>query len=260
MTRALADTGHLLASAVRGVREPHLWRPASVALLPILFLHVTFGDLLRSRLSPSIWTVISGSLLILWMTQTAAAASWGWVDARRHRRRVQWGALGRRAADVGTKTTLGLLAGVLPGLWWQARLAFDPLQDGAARRRPDAAERWALLGLATATAVVSLLGQSLAAGLAEILGAITPAGIVDGRVQFTLNVAPPASQRGGVRLDGVRADPSGCRRQHRPRRRRSSGPAKRFRSPLAPPEREQHLVQRGPGELDLVTGSRHYET
>jgi hypothetical protein len=190
MTRALADTGHLLASAVRGVREPHLWLPASVALLPILFLQVTFGDFLRSRLSPSIWTVISGSLLILWMTQTAAAASWGWVDACRHRRRVQWGALGRRAADVGTKTTLGLLAGVLPGLWWQARLAFDPLQDGAARRRPDAAERWALLGLATATAVVSLLGQSLAAGLAETLGAITPAGIVDGRVQFTLNFAP----------------------------------------------------------------------
>ncbi len=182
----------LLKAAAFELRDPRLWLPAAALLLPTLLLQLTFPGLLRSRLSPTIWTVITGSLLIAWLTQVAAAASWGWVHAARRRRPVRWASVVPAAVRVGTVTTLGLVAGLLPGLWWQARLAYDPLHEDERheRRRPARLETWALVWLATTTLLVSVLGQSLAAGLAEGLGTIVPAAVVDGRVQFTLRYAP----------------------------------------------------------------------
>ena len=191
MTRTLTTTGRLLVAAAAELRHPRLWLPAALLLLPTLCLQLAFPHWLRTRLSPSMATVVVGSLLIVWVTQVAAAASWGWVDAARRQRKVRRVALARAALRVGTVTTAGLLAGVVPGLWLQARLARLPLQRDAAEAEPPAAAgAWPLVALSIVALVVALLGQSLAAGLAEALGTIVPAAVVDGRVQFRLNYLP----------------------------------------------------------------------
>jgi hypothetical protein len=192
MLRTLSGAWRLVKGAAFELRDLRVWMPAAALLLPTLLLQLTFPELLRSRLAPAIWTVVVGGMLISWLTLVAAAASWGWVHALRHRRPVRrW--LIVSALRVGTVATLGMLAGLLPGLWWQARLAYAPLQqDTGGERRPDRVETWALVGLATVTLLVMGLGQSLAAGLAEALGAVVPAAAVDGRMQFTLRYTPHA--------------------------------------------------------------------
>ena len=173
------------------LRDLHIWLPASALLLPTLLLQLAFPELLRSRLAPSIWTVVAGALLISWLTLVAAAASWGWVHALRHRRPVEWLPLIASALSAGTVTTVGLLAGLVPGLFWQARLAYAPLQQPAGnQRRPDRIETRSLVVLATVTLLVMGLGQSLAAGLAESLGTVVPTAVVDGRTRFTLRYTP----------------------------------------------------------------------
>jgi hypothetical protein len=191
MIRSLAATTRLMLDAASELRQPRMWVPAALLLLPPLLLQLAFPHWLRTRLSPSMSTVIIGAVFMAWITQVAAAASWGWVDALRHQRRVQWPALARGALLVGTATLLGLVAGVLPGLWLQSRLAHLPLQGaGTMRRQPGADGVEPLLGVAAVALVVSVLGQSLAAGLAETLGTIVPAAVVDGRILFRLNYLP----------------------------------------------------------------------
>lgn len=191
MPHPLAGLGHALRTASLELRHPRLWFPAAVLLLPTLALQLALPDWLRSRLSPSIGTVIAGSLLIVLLTQIAAAASWGWVHARRRRQPVRGAVLIREAVRLAALTTLGMLAGVLPGLWLQARYASRMLQDVESRSATTPRPRhWTLLALAALTLVVSVLGQSLAAGLAEALGTITPQGTVDGRLRFRLAYGP----------------------------------------------------------------------
>ena len=192
MRQTLAATGRVLLAASHELRLPHLWLPAAVLLLPTLALQLAFPGYLRTRLAPSVWTVVVGSLLITWVTQVAAAASWGWVDARRRQRPVRTGPLAGAAVRTGTMTMVGLLAGVLPGLWLQGRRAHVPLQraTGDAGGLDASHTQGPLVALAAVTLLVSLLGQSLAAALAEALGTITPASVVDGRTQFTLHYAP----------------------------------------------------------------------
>lgn len=187
-TPALAAT---LWAACAELRDPRLWMPAAVLLLPTLVLQLAFPHWLRTRLSPSLWTVIAGSLCLVLITQMAAAASWGWVHAIRRGSAWRGRALARAATQVGALTTLGLMAGVLPAFWLQARLAHVPMQAVDAQvPAASAGDRWRLTGLAALTLLLSTLGQSLAAGLAEALGTIVPAAVVDGRVQFHLNQAP----------------------------------------------------------------------
>ncbi len=191
MIRSLAATARLMVDAASELRQPRVWLPAAFLLLPSLLLQLAFPHLLRTRLSPSMSTVVLGSLFIAWTTQVAAAASWGWVDALRRGRQVRWSALARTALHVGTATLVGLLAGVWPGLWLQARLAHLPMQgDVATRPQPGTPGPGPLLGVATVALVMSLLGQSLAAGLAEVLNTIVPAAVVDGRIEFRLNYVP----------------------------------------------------------------------
>jgi hypothetical protein len=191
MTRSLAAAARLMLEACSELRQPRVWLPAACLLLPTLLLQLAFPHWLRTRLSPSMSTVVIGAVFMAWITQVAAAASWGWVDALRHRRQVHWPALVRGSLLVGTATLLGLVAGVWPGLWLQARLAHLTLQgELTTRRQPGSAGMGPLVGVAAVALVVSVIGQSLAAGLAEALGTIVPAAVVDGRIQFRLNYLP----------------------------------------------------------------------
>ena len=191
MIRSLATTARLMVDAASELRQPRVWLPAACLLLPSLLLQLAFPHWLRTRLSPSMSTVILGSVFIAWTTQVAAAASWGWVDALRRGRQVRWSALAQTALQVGTATLLGLLAGVWPGLWLQARLAYLPMQrEVTTRPQPGTPGLGPFLGVAAVALVTSLLGQSLAAGLAEALNTIVPATVVDGRIEFRLNYAP----------------------------------------------------------------------
>jgi hypothetical protein len=191
MIRSVAATARLMVDAASELRQPRVWLPAACLLLPSLLLQLAFPNWLRTRLSPSTSTVIIGSVFMAWTTQVAAAASCGWVDALRRRRQVRWSALARTALQVGTATLLGLVAGVWPGLWLQARLAHLPLQREVTRPpQPRTPGLGLLLGVAAVALVTSLLGQTLPAGLAEALNTIVPAAVVDGRIQFRLNYLP----------------------------------------------------------------------
>jgi hypothetical protein len=182
-------------------RHPSLAIPAAVLLLPTLVLQLAVPGLLRTRLAPSIWTVVVGSLLIAWLTQVATMASHALVDARRRGHRVSAWRTARVAMAGGSVVWLGLLAGVLPGLWAQARYAFSPL-DGESEAGPRARLRRsarqtrpmlvALSALTLTALTVSLLGQSLAAGLAEAAGTIVSTGGTGGRMTFRLAYVPHA--------------------------------------------------------------------
>lgn len=149
------------------------------------------------------WTVALGSVLLIWLAQVAWPVVCVFVQARRARRpaRVTWPVFAV-ALSVGTRTTLGLAAGVLPGLWLQARYAFaalvtaregssssDALRDGIVA---SSGVRGPLFSLAAAALVVSVLGQSAVAVLAEALGAIRPGGVAEGRTVFVLAYTPHA--------------------------------------------------------------------
>ena len=193
----------LTRSALTALRTPSLWIPSLILLAPTLAIQLAAPWYLRTRLAPAIWTVALGSLLLVWLAQVAWPAVCVYVQARRARRpvRVTWPVFAV-ALSVGTRTTLGLAAGVLPGLWLQARYAFAPLvtaregssssdalRDGIVESTP---VRWPLFSLAAAALVVSALGQSAVAVLGEALGTIRPAGVAEGRTLFVLAYTPHA--------------------------------------------------------------------
>ena len=193
----------LSRSALTALRTPSLWIPALILMAPTLAIQLAAPWYLRTRLAPAMWTVALGSVLLIWLAQVAWPVVCVFVQARRARRpaRVTWPVFAV-ALSVGTRTTLGLAAGVLPGLWLQARYAFaalltardgssssDALRDGIVE---SSGVRWPLLWLAAAVLVVSALGQSAVAMLAEVLGTIRPGGVADGRTVFVLAYTPHA--------------------------------------------------------------------
>jgi len=180
------------------------WVPALVLLSPTLLLQLAAPTYLRTRLSPAMWTVIMGSVLLVWLAQGAWAASCALVHAARSQTpRALDRRLLRESFVIGTRTTLALAAGVLPGLWLQARYAFALLPgsdeaDGPAARVPNAsfretrAQQGRLLLVAGLAFCVSVFGQSAAAVLAEAMGAVSAAGQQNGQTIFRLNYAPHA--------------------------------------------------------------------
>lgn len=193
----------LVRSATIALRTPSLWLPALVLLAPTLLVQLLAPGYLRTRLAPSLWTVVVGSLCLTWLGQVA----WPVVSACVHARLAGRPARVTRnvlavALSMGTRTTLGLAAGILPGLWLQARYAFAPLIAAggtpsashvlrASARESSPAIR-VLLSLSAAAFVATLGGQSVAAVVAEALGTIRPVGVVEGRVVFELAYAPHA--------------------------------------------------------------------
>jgi len=193
----------LTRSALTALRTPSLWIPALILLAPTLAIQLAAPWYLRTRLAPAMWTVALGSLLLIWLAQVAWPVVCVYVQARRARRpaRVTWPVFAV-ALSVGTRTTLGLAAGVLPGLWLQARYALaalvtaregssasDALRDGMVE---SSRVRWPLFWLAAAALMVSVLGQSAVAVLAEALGTIRPGGVAEGRTLFVLAYTPHA--------------------------------------------------------------------
>ena len=194
----------LTRSALTALRTPSLWIPALILLAPTLAIQLAAPWYLRTRLAPAMWTVALGGVLLIWLAQVAWPLVCVFVQARRTRRpaRVTWPVFAV-ALSVGTRTTLGLAAGVLPGLWLQARYAFaalmtarersssssDALRDGMVE---SSGVRWPLFSLAAAALVVSVLGQSAVAVLAEALGTIRPGGVAEGRTVFVLAYTPHA--------------------------------------------------------------------
>jgi hypothetical protein len=130
----------------------------------------------------SVWTVAAGAVLLIWLAQVAFPAVCTLVHARRRGvRRTLDLPLVRLSFIIGTRVTLGLAAGVLPGLWLQARYAFAPLTttsglDGPASRilaagTPETrSARSLLLLVSPAALLVSMLGQSAVAAIAEAIG------------------------------------------------------------------------------------------
>ena len=180
------------------------WAPALVLLLPTLLLQLAAPTYLRTRLAPAMWTVIVGGALLLWLAQVAWPATCALVHAVRSQTpRVLDYRLLRLSLIIGTRTTLALAAGVLPGLWLQARYAFALLPrsgdtDSQASRGTDAsfretrAQQGRLALVAGLALCVSVFGQSAAAVLAEAMGAISAAGQENGQTIFRLRYAPHA--------------------------------------------------------------------
>jgi hypothetical protein len=180
------------------------WVPALVLLSPTLLLQLAAPTYLRTRLAPSMWTVIVGSALLVWLAQGAWPATCALVHATRSQTpRVLDRRLLRLSFVIGTRTTLALAAGVLPGLWLQARYAFALLPgsgetDGPALRVTDAsfretrAQQGRLLLVAGLAFCMSVFGQSAAAVLAEAMGAVSAAGQENGQTIFRLRYASHA--------------------------------------------------------------------
>ena len=180
------------------------WVPALVLLSPTLLLQLAAPTYLRTRLAPAMWTVIVGSALLIWLAQGAWSATCALVHAARSQTpRVLDRRLLRLSFVIGTRTTLALAAGVLPGLWLQARYAFALLPrsgetDSPASRGTDAsfretrAQQGRLLLVAGLAFCVSVFGQSAAAVLAEAMGAVSAAGQENGQTIFRLRYASHA--------------------------------------------------------------------
>src|SRR5688572_8079545 len=119
--RSPMSTRHLLVFSLRTTLSSiSLWLPALTLLLPTLLLQLAAPHYLRTRLSPSPWFVVAGSLAILLLTQIAMPAIFAMV----HVRRTGSGAPPlipalRVSARAGTLAFLGLVLGVIPGIWLQ---------------------------------------------------------------------------------------------------------------------------------------------
>jgi hypothetical protein len=197
--------GAIASAAGRDVvSHPSYCVPALLLLTPTLVLQLAGPTYLRSRLAPAIWTVLVGAVLLIWLGQIAAPAVSALVRSRRAgtRRRLDW-PLVRLSAVIGTRVTLGLAAGLVPGLWLQARYAFAPLAlspDDRTRTstllKASAEEGRQALGrlllVAGAALVVSALGQSAIAALAEVMSTIAATGQENGRTVFQLHFLPHA--------------------------------------------------------------------
>jgi hypothetical protein len=194
MHRLTRGSDRLLDALLGTVSLPSLWIPSLVLLLPTLVLQVAAPTYLRTRLSPSPFFVIAGALLLVLLTQIALPTTIALVHRRRTGARIP-GALSlfRLSFGVGVRTFLGLIAGVVPGLWLQARYAFAPILEGrgndALRASTVAAKPVSstLILLSLAALLASLLGQSLVAVLNESLGVVHAIGNADGRTIFALD-------------------------------------------------------------------------
>lgn len=188
----IAKLHSLKAAATIALRDaftqPAYWLPALVLMSPALVLQLAAPTYLRTRLAPSAWTVAAGALLIVWLAQVALPAVCALIHRRRRRLPAAMDlALARLSIGIGTRVTLGLIAGVVPGLWLQAHYAFAPLSG----REHDARSfRSPLLVVGLGALAASILGQSAVAAIAEAMGAITPAHEVHGKTIFQLNLLP----------------------------------------------------------------------
>ena len=191
-TERLSFTSLATVAARSLVSRPSYCLPALILLAPTLILQLLAPTYLRTRLAPSPWTVAAGAILLVWLGQIALPAISALLHARRIdiRRRIDW-PLARLSLVIGTRVTLGLAAVVLPGLWLQARYAFAPLSDSAGQNQANArGSQGRLLMVAGAVLFASMLGQSAFAAMAQALNTVTPAGHVEGRTLFQLNLVP----------------------------------------------------------------------
>jgi hypothetical protein len=185
---------HLLAFSLQTTLSSiSIWIPALTLLLPTLLLQLAAPHYLRTRLSPSPWFVLAGSLTILFLTQIAMTSIFAMVHARRTGRAVPslLPAL-RVSIRAGTLSFLGLVLGVIPGIWLQARYAFAAiLAEGHGDGLASSAEatrgyRGRLMLCAVASIVVSGVAQSLVAVLNDVLGVVAATGSSGGRTTFEL--------------------------------------------------------------------------
>ena len=79
----VSASGLLVASLRDTLRSGALWLPALLLLLPTLALQLAAPHYLRTRLSPSPWFVVAGSLTIVLLTQMVMPAIFAMVHARR---------------------------------------------------------------------------------------------------------------------------------------------------------------------------------
>ena len=188
-------SGLLLASFRVTLCSGALWIPALSLLLPTLALQLAAPHYLRTRLSPSPGFVVAGSLTIVLLTQMVMPAIFAMVHARRTG--VQSPALAPMfplSVRAGIRAFVGLLLGVVPGLWLQARYAFAaiPIEavgaEGLATSATLTRGRMGQLMLCgTVALIASALGQSIVAVLNDALAVVSPAGSIDGRTVFSLH-------------------------------------------------------------------------
>lgn len=193
--RRVFASGLLLASLRATLSSGALWIPALFLLLPTLALQLAAPHYLRTRLSPSPWFVVAGSLTIVFLTQIVMPAIFAMVHA--HRTGVQRPTLGPvlpLSVQAGIRVFVGLLLGVIPGLWLQARYAFAaiPIDAGGAAGLAGSAtltrgRMGSLMLSGTVALIASALGQSVVAVLNDALAVVSPAGSIDGRAAFSLH-------------------------------------------------------------------------
>ena len=197
-----ASATELLVSSIRSsMASPSLWVPALALLLPTLVFQLAAPTYLRTRLSPSPWFVLAGSLALVLMAQIVMPAIFAMVHARRTG--IAAPSLGPTllvSARAGVRAFAGLLCGLLPGLWLQARYAFaafPPGESGADGLRTSAtAARGAtgrLMMCGVAALIASALGQSLVAVLNDALAVVRAVGSIEGRTVFQLDYASHAA-------------------------------------------------------------------
>jgi hypothetical protein len=187
----------LLISSIRStIASPSLWMPALALLLPTLAFQLAAPTYLRTRLSPSPWFVLAGSLALVLLAQIVMPAIFAMVHARRIGMVAPPpGPTLAASAGAGVRTFLGLLCGVLPGLWLQARYAFAafPIEGGKTSATPARGAIGRLMTCGVAALIASALGQSLVAVLNDALGVVRAAGSIDGRTVFQLDYASHAA-------------------------------------------------------------------
>jgi hypothetical protein len=187
----VSASGLLLASTRDTLRSITLWTPALLLLLPTLALQLAAPRYLRTRLSPSPWFVVAGSFTIVLLTQMVMPAIFAMVHARRTgEQRPALAPTLPLSVRAGTRVFIGLLLGVIPGLWLQARYAFVAMpieSEGLATSATLTRGRMGKLMLCgTVALIASALGQSVVAVLNEALAVVSPAGSIDGRTVFSL--------------------------------------------------------------------------
>jgi hypothetical protein len=191
----VSASGLLLVSLRTTLCSGALWSPALLLLLPTLALQLAAPHYLRTRLSPSPWVVIAGSLTIVLLTQIVMPAIFAMVHARRTG--VQSPALAPTLSlslRAGIRAFVGLLLGLIPGLWLQARYAFVAIPiDAVGAEGPATSARLTrgrmgkLMLCGTVALIASALGQSVVAVLNDALAVVRPTGSFDGRAVFSLH-------------------------------------------------------------------------
>ena len=191
--RRVFASGLLLASLRATLTLGALWIPALFLLLPTLALQLAAPHYLRTRLSPSPWFVVAGSLTIVFLTDSNAG------DIRHGPRAANWSAeaCSRSGAPIvgasRIRVFVGLLLGVIPGLWLQVctrsrRFPSTPGRSGACGKRnvdawpdgePDAERNRRAHRFGSGTKCGRRTNHALAV--------VSPAGSIDGRAAFSLH-------------------------------------------------------------------------